>query len=579
MRIKTKLNLGIGLLFTLIIILAFFAVKQINSLATASENIIKDNKETIAHTQNMLRLLLEIEQNKNSLSTFEAYLLKQKKNITEAGEKELTEKLSESFKKLQSNSDDKTSFLDIQSYLFEIWEINLNAIDIKSNIASQTAKKAILLISFLSVFCFIISLLLFIFLPGNISNPIQELTRSIKQIADNDYSQRVSFESHSEYGELAVSFNTMAQKLDEYNKSNIVKLLAERKITETLLNKIQYPIIGFDKNLKITLINEEFLKIAGLEGKNLIGEHVLEVAAENELINKLIIIEPEKENKFSFDNANSRIHIEKQGKNTYFEKEIQNISYTTQYKKDEHIIGYVIILKNITKFMELDLAKTNFIATVSHELKTPISAIKFSLQLLENEKTGTLNNEQRELIKSCEEDTNTLLRLVSEILNFTQVETGKIQLNILPTHLKDIIQYAINTNKPLADQKNIVIIEDYPLEMPEVLIDKDKTVWVLTNLISNAIRYSYDNSQIKISTLQTGNRAKISVTDTGQGIDSKYKNRIFERYFRVPGSKNEGTGLGLAISKEFIEAQGGQITVESKIGEGSTFSIILNCKL
>jgi len=326
------------------------------------------------------------------------------------------------------------------------------------------------------------------------------------------------------------------------------------------------------------LINEEFLKIAGLEGKNLIGENVLEVASGNELISRLIIIEPEKENKFAFNKANSRIHIEKQGKNTYYEKEIQDISYTTQYEKDEHILGYVIILKNITKFMELDLAKTNFIATVSHELKTPISAIKFSLQLLENEKTGTLNNDQLELIKSCEEDTNTLLKLVSEILNFTQVETGKIQLNIMPSHLKDIIQYAINANKPMADQKNIVIVEDYPTEIPEVLIDKEKTAWVLTNLISNAIRYSYDSSQIKISILKTGNRARISVVDTGQGIESQYKNKVFDRYFRVPGTKKEGTGLGLAISKEFIEAQGGQITVESKVGEGSTFSVILNCK-
>ncbi len=578
MRIKTKLYLGIGLLFILIVLLAFFAVKQINSLATASENIIRDNKESIVYTQNMLKALSGIHQDTGALRTFETYLLKQQKNITEAGEKELTEKLSESFRQLLNNPDDKTVLPYLQSYLFEIWEINLNAIERKSTIASQTADKSILLITFLSVFCLIISLLLFILLPGNISNPIQELTRSIKQIADNDYSQRVSFESHSEFGDLAKSFNTMAQKLEEFNKSNISKLLTERKITETLLNKIQYPIIGFDRNLKITLINEEFLKIAGLEGRNLIGENVLEVAFENELLSKLIIIEPEKENKFSFDKANSRIHIEKQGKDTYFEKEIQDISYTTQNEKEEHILGHVIILKNITKFMELDLAKTNFIATVSHELKTPISAIKFSLQLLENEKTGALNNEQRELIRSCEEDTNTLLRLVSEILNFTQVETGKIQLNIMPSNLKEIIQYAINTNKPIADQRNIVIIEDYPQEISEVIIDKEKTAWVLTNLISNAIRYSYDNSQINISILQIGDRAKISVTDTGQGIDSQYKKKIFDRYFRVPGTKKEGTGLGLAISKEFIEAQGGQISVESKAGEGSTFSIILNCK-
>jgi len=578
MRIKTKLYLGIGLLFTLIVLLAFFAVKQINSLASASENIIKDNKESIAYTQNMLKALTEINQDKNALNTFEKYLLKQKSNITEVGEKELTEILTESFKQLRNNPEDETVLLNVQSYLFEIWEINLNAIERKSTIASETANKSILLISILSAFCFIIALILFILLPGNISNPVNELTKSIKQIVADDYSQRVSFESHSEFGELAVSFNTMAQKLEEYNKSNISKLLAEKKIIETLLNKIQYPIIGFDKNLKITLINEELIKIAGLEGIDLIGENILEVANDNEFIRQLIIIEPNQDNKLSLNGKNSRIHIEKHGKKIYFEKEIQNSSYTPKNEKDEHILGFVNILKNITKFMELDLAKTNFIATVSHELKTPISAIKFSLQLLENEKTGTLNDEQRELIKSCEEDANNLLKLVSELLNLTQVETGKIQLNIFSSNLNDIIQYAINTNKPLAEQRNISIIDDYILELPEVLIDKEKTAWVLTNLISNAIRYSYEFSQIKISILRTGDQVKISVTDTGQGIESQYKDKIFDRYFRVPGTKKEGTGLGLAISKEFIEAQGGQITVESQLGIGSTFSIILNCK-
>lgn len=577
MKIKTRLYLGIGLLFTLIILLAFFATKQINSLAAASENIIRDNKETLVYTQNMLRVLSESDLEKDALDSFETYLAKQKKNITETGEKELTEKLSESFLQLKNNPENYSALHEAKSYLFEILELNLNAIDRKSSFASLTADKSILLISLLSVFCFLISLVLFIVLPGNISNPIQELTKSIRHISDNDYSQRVGFESHSEFGELAISFNTMAQKLEEYNKSNISKLLAERKITETLLNKIQYPIIGFDRNMKITLINEEFLKIAGLEGEKLIGENILEVANKNELTGKLIIIEPEKGNRFSFDNATSRIQFRSKGKDIFYEKEIQNISYTTQYEKDEHIMGYVIILKNITKFMELDRAKTNFVATISHELKTPISAIKFSLQLLENEQTGILNSEQRELIKSCEEDTNSLLKLVAEILNFTQVETGQIQLNMMPSDIKEVIRYAINTTRPAADQRNISIIEDYPSELAEVFIDKEKTAWVLTNLISNAIRYSYDNSRIRISGLQTGNRVKISVTDTGHGIDPQYKDKIFDRYFRVPGTSKEGTGLGLAISKEFIEAQGGQITVESQPGSGSTFSLIVNC--
>lgn len=579
MRIKTKLNLGIGLLFTMIILLAFVTIKQINSLAIASDNIIKDNKETIAYTRNMLKALSEIGENEDVLSTFENYLLKQRSNITEVGEKELTDNLYRSFELLRENSHDEVALANAQSYLYEIMDINLTAIELKNTIAAETANKSILLISLLSAFCFIIALLLFLKLPGNISNPINELIRSIKMIASNDYSQRVNFEGHSEFGELATSFNVMAKKLDEYNRSNIAKLLAEKKITETLINKVHYPIISFDKNFKITLVNEEFLNISGLENNNIVGTHIMELATQSDLIRQLIFIDSDNVSQPSIEEKNSKIHIEKQGKDIYYEKEIQDISFTPQNETEKNLIGYVIILKNITKFVDLDIAKTKFIATISHELKTPISAIKFSLQLLENERTGALNDDQRELIRSCNEDTNILLKIISELLNITQIETGNIQLNIMPSYMKDILQYAIGTNGPSAEQKKISFDVNCPDDLPEVFADKEKTAWVLTNIISNAIRYSNENSRIMISIENDGKQQLLSVRDNGQGIDPKYKDKIFDRYFRVPGTNKEGTGLGLAISKEFIEAQGGQITVESEPGVGSTFTIILNNKI
>ena len=578
MKIKTKLNLGIGLLFMLIVLLALFAIRQINLLALASENIIKDNIETISFTRSMLKSLSEIDYNDEALNTFETYLISQKSNITEPGEKELTDKLSSSFYKLLNNRENTILMENTQSILFEIMEINLNAIEKKNTIASGTANKSIFLISLLSLFCFVIALVLFLKLPGNISNPIKELINSIKLIAANDYSQRVNFEDHNELGELASSFNTMAVKLDEYNNSNVSKLLAEKKITETLINEIQYPIIGFDKSMKVTIVNEEFLKISGLNEKDILEKHIFEVAAENELISQLILMADEK-NVLLSDNTNPKIRIDQGGRDVYFEKEIQEISYIPHGDKEKRLLGYFIILKNITKYMELDLAKTNFIATISHELKTPIAAIKFSLQLLENENTGPINEEQYALIKSCEEDTNKLLKLVSELLNLTQVETGNIQLNILPSNLKEILIYALNTTKPLADQKAISFDFKYPDFMPEVLADKEKTAWVLINIISNAIRYSDENSQILISISNKDRQQIVTVIDTGQGIDLKYRDKIFDRYFRVPGTEKEGSGLGLAISKEFIEAQGGKITFESEAGIGSAFSIILNSKV
>lgn len=199
-----------------------------------------------------------------------------------------------------------------------------------------------------------------------------------------------------------------------------------------------------------------------------------------------------------------------------------------------------------------------------------------SLQLLENEKIGKLNPEQINLIDSITEDANRLLKITGELLNMTQVESGNIQLSIIPTDPNEILTYAINTNKILAEQKKISFKIALQSNLPLVLADREKTAWVLTNLVSNAIRYSYENSTINLSISQQANKVLFSVKDSGQGIESQYKDKIFDRYFRIPGTKKEGTGLGLSISKEFIQAQGGQITVESDFGAGSTFTVSLN---
>ncbi|MCX8473190.1 MAG: HAMP domain-containing sensor histidine kinase, partial [Sediminibacterium sp.] len=211
-----------------------------------------------------------------------------------------------------------------------------------------------------------------------------------------------------------------------------------------------------------------------------------------------------------------------------------------------------------------------------HEFKTPISAIKNNLQLLENKQTGKLNELQKNLVESIKNDTTVLLKITSELLNMTEVENGNIQLSIFPTDPKEILRHAINTTKLLADQKQIKFEINCPDNISKIQADKEKTALVLTNLISNAIWYSHDNSTIYVTIQQKNNQIQISVRDTGQGIAPQDIDKIFDRYFRSPGTKKEGTRIGLSLSKEFIEAQGGQITVDSEFGVGSTFTLSLN---
>jgi len=223
---------------------------------------------------------------------------------------------------------------------------------------------------------------------------------------------------------------------------------------------------------------------------------------------------------------------------------------------------------------EVNENKTNFISNVSHELKTPIASIKMSADLLKNQQIGNLNEEQYELVNHIKDDSERLLKITGELLDIGQIETGKIKLNIEKNDLQKIVQYAISATSIHAEQKNIQIHFLENEENTQIKADAEKTAWVLINLLNNAIRFSYNDSIIKIQLKKDKKKIFCSVQDFGKGIEEQYQNNIFKRYFQVPGSK--GTGLGLAISKEFIEAQGGEIYLQQSNSSGSIFTFYLN---
>ena len=573
MKIKTKLTLGVGLLFLMIIILSLVAARYINVLKNDTENILVDNYNTLEYSRNMLMALDQAQQSTKALLAFEDNLNKQRQNVTEIGEREATDAISDHLIQLKKTPSEMRLHQVIRKDITELMRLNMEAIQRKSEIAQETARSANLWIVMTGTLCFLFAFTLLVNLPSNIANPIKELTESIKEIAAKNYSQRVHFGSKNEFGELAGSFNTMAEKLEEYDSSNLSKILFEKKRIETLINNMHEPVLGLDEHKKVLFANDEVLKISGLLAEDIIGKPAVEVALHNDLIRSLVQglvsqkndMEKEKPLKIYADN-----------KESYFEKEIVDITITPTGEKEKIFIGQVIVLKNITPFKELDFAKTNFIATVSHELKTPISSIKMSVQLLENKQTGEVNEEQKQLIDSIKDDSNRLLKITGELLNLSQVETGNIQLNIQQGSPYKILQYAMEAVRIQAEQKQIQLVPEVDENLPEVKADTEKTAWVLINFLTNAIRYSLEESKIVIGVKKELTGVLFSVKDEGKGIESRYREKIFDRYFQVPGSAKTGTGLGLAISKEFIEAQGGRIGVDSEIGMGSTFYFNLN---
>jgi NtrC-family two-component system sensor histidine kinase KinB len=572
MRIKTKLTLGVGLLFAMILLLSLMGARYINDLKNDTENILVSNYNTLEYSRNMMLSLDEPLGRSAALAKFEENLARQQKNVTEIGEREATEALALHFRQWKEGPGDSLIRPLIRKDISEVMKLNMLAIQRKSDIAKDTAATATIWIAVSGTLCFLIAFVLLVNLPSNIAGPIKELTDSIKLIASKNYAQRVHFESRGEFGELADSFNVMAEKLEEYDNSNLSRLLMEKKRIETLINNMADPVIGLDQDRKVLFVNDEALKITGLKPADIIGKPVAEVAVTNDLVRSLVkgLIQPEHERE-----EKAPVKIYANNKESYFEKEIIAISITPTGEREKKNIGHVILLKNITPFKELDFAKTNFIATVSHELKTPIASIKMSLQLLQKESASRLNESQKQLLEGIAEDSDRLLKITGELLNMSQVETGNIQLNIKEVDPVEIVRFATDAVAFLAEQKGIVLNTEIEPGIPPVAADQEKTSWVLINFLTNAIRYTPGHTSIQVMVKRKEKGVLFSVQDSGRGIEERYKGRIFDRYFQVPGSPRTGTGLGLAISKEFIEAQGGAIGVDSAMGMGSTFYFIL----
>ncbi|KIC96089.1 sensor histidine kinase [Flavihumibacter solisilvae] len=557
MRIKTKLSLGLGFLFLLILLFSVLSIFHINKLKNDANVVLKNNYESLVYCNNMLRASEELSLNASSLDLFESNLAKQENNVTEPGEKEATMALRVGFEKYRQNRD-INEINGLRNHLYQLEALNQHAIQRKNEIATGTAEKANI---WLSVLFTILTLIAFSFVlnfPSVISRPISALAEGIAEISRKNYRKRIYLKQGDEFGELAETFNRMAEKLDEFESSNLARIKFEKKRIETIINQMRDGIVGLDERKHILFLNEVAQKMIGLKEPEIVGKYAPDLAVHNDLMRTLLQ-----------ENGSSELKIYADGKESYFMKDMLDV------KDEEEIVGHVIVLRNITPFHELNEAKTNFIATVSHELKTPLAAIRMSTKLLNDKRVGSTNNEQQELIQSIGDDTDRLLKITSELLNMAQVETGNIQLRMQSVSPKKIAENAIHAVNSSAVPKGVNINFNEQQLLPLVYSDEEKTTWILVNLLSNAIRFAPDNTTVELKITAENGEVVFSVTDHGKGIDEKYQPRIFDRYFKVPGETKSGTGLGLAISKEFIEAQNGHISVVSNPGEGSTFFVRL----
>lgn len=568
MNIKTKLRLGFGFLFLVVISFGGISLYHINQIAERSKVILKDNYKSLVYV-NEMRIALDTQNGNINLTNalaFDKALKLEENNVTERGEKKAVVALRKAF--------ESSTIAEIRTQLRNIDELNMNAIVKKNENAQKATEKATIYLSITAAITFLILFSFIVNFPGFIANPLRELREGIKEISRKNYKQRLEFKGNDEFSELAVAFNKMALELRNWDNTNVAQLISEKQRIETIIEQMQDAIIGLNEKQDILFLNKVAGQLLNLSSSNVIGKNALALAQKNQLLQRLLTEEI----------GDEPLKIYANDKESYFLLENREIVIPNFEEPNEQALttsgksaGKVYILKNITKFKELDEAKTNFIATVSHELKTPLSSIKMSLKLLNDDRVGAMNDEQNQLVNHIKEDTERLLKITSELLDLAQLETGNLQLNLVKTNPSEIINFAIEAVRFQAEQKDIKLELISNDKLPFVNADVQKTAWVLVNFLSNALRYSSSKSKILINIFEKDGLITFSVKDFGKGIEDQYQKRLFDRYYQVPtdGQNKSGSGLGLAISKDFIEAQKGRIWVESSIGEGSQFSFAL----
>jgi two-component system sensor histidine kinase NblS len=423
-----------------------------------------------------------------------------------------------------------------------------------------------------------------------ITQPIKELLLGVKNIAAGNFQQRINLPLEGELGELILSFNEMAEKLKKYEEQNIEELTAEKAKLETLVSTIADGAILLDSDLQLILVNPTAQRMFSWEGRNIIGENILEYLPSelklelNKPLTKIAsgeIINPEQDKNYSEILAHRgefRITVNNPTPHTF---RILLTQVLNQQK--ENVKGIVMTVQDITRETELNEAKSQFISNVSHELRTPLFNIKSFIETLFEYGDDLTETEKLEFLETANNETDRLTRLVNDVLDLTRLESGLQMIEFKPIDLPQLIDQTFRTYQLNARDKKIQLIQEIEPNLPLVLGHYDLLLQVLTNLIGNSLKFTLEKGKIAIRAYTVKNNPKspakishvrIEISDTGIGIPQEDQPEIFDRFFRVENRVHtlEGTGLGLSIVKNIIEEKHHtQINLISEVDVGTTF--------
>ncbi|MDY6824545.1 MAG: ATP-binding protein [Thermodesulfobacteriota bacterium] len=606
MTLKKKILIGYGVAFALMGLVVAWAVANLVSLGKATDAILSENYRSILAAENMVDALERqdsgvllmflgdagkgIAQFRENEAVFFEWLARAKDNITIDGEAELIQSIEADYsvyrKKFSSLTDlseaNETAltpanyqqtvyplFAKVREVCIGLRNLNEETMYTASVRAGGVARRAIWSTALVAASSLIVALIFSLLLAERIVRPIRRFMEASRKISSGDYAVQVAVETGDELGRLAGEFNRMAQQLGQYHEMNIEQIISEKNKGEAILSSIEDGLVVFDTHLKVTGINpaaHRLLNLASTESATLQCADIFSELRVCDLIRKTVEtgVQPDIPDEQRIivlpEGARSRHYL---------------FSVTAIRGRDRNLSGIVLLLRDVTRLKEVERLKSEFVMAASHELRTPLTSLGMSVDLLLEHAAQGLAEKDKDLLQAAHEEVHRMKALVNDLLDLSKIEAGRIDLEFDSVPVSTLFDHVEAVFKSQLDMKEVSLVSEITADLPKVRGDANKITWVLTNLISNALRYVNKGGHIGLSAHRIGPHVHISVQDDGPGIPPEYQSRIFQKFVQVKGQEAGGSGLGLAICKEFVRAHGGAIWVEPSTGQGSTFTFTL----
>ncbi|HKV40920.1 MAG TPA: ATP-binding protein, partial [Blastocatellia bacterium] len=607
--LRNKLGFSYGLLIVILLAVSAWGMFHFVRLGRAVDVILVNNYKSIIAAENMKEALdrqdssamfflaghpdIARKQFKENSDIFDADLRIAAGNITEPGEDRIvadvqswfaayrrevqqmlgpgapattpTELNSYYFERLQPD------FIKLKARLDDLLHINQDAMVAASQRArtqSLQARISTAVVVLLGLGLAILSAWRF---TGYITRPITALTEKARAITEGDYNQYIDLNSQDEIGQLAAEFNRMAARLQEFHRTDHWRLLMEQKKADATINSIYSPVIVTDARGAVTRINRAaealFAPVAGTNGA---GGDSEEAGSARDRILLAVQQAVSMQRPVASGSEGALVPFKVGGAEHSFRLR------TTPMRDDEgRLLGAVTLLEDVSRTIEVDRVKSEFISVASQKLGEPLASLRLALYSVAEGHAGELSDKQSELLGVAQQNADQLDEIDKDLIELAGLHSGSRKMLLEPLRPVDLVRPAVERQRCAAEAKHVSLKNQIWSDLPRVNADKQAIKRVLDNLLSNAIRHTGRDGQIAIEAWERNNRVFFSVKDTGEGIPADHLPTIFGRFVRIKGRPGGGTGLGLALLERLIKAQEGQISVESKVGEGTAFTFAL----